>query len=149
MRKLFLSGKSIQTLIMCFVLIGAQVSAQEEPDIYDRIDAIAESLRVWSVTPPIAMTEDEDLPLEYLFPGAEITHDDTSNSTRITLPVYMGILTTELTQHQMPEDSFNTGNIKWTIPLQAEVDHIMIDGKHYPCPSEVLEDSLAIDYINN
>ncbi|NQU05598.1 MAG: hypothetical protein HQ568_05855 [Calditrichaeota bacterium] len=130
---------------MCFVLISAQVSAQQEPDIYDRIDAIAESLRVWSVNPPTTVTDEETLSLEELFIGAEIMHDDSTNSSRITMPVYMGILTTELIQYHSSADSLTV----WTIPLEAETDHIIIDGKRYPCPSEVLVDSLAIDYITN
>lgn len=131
-------------LILVSLIIYGTAQAGDERDIYDRTTAIAESLQTWSVNPPVLETEGENLSLSDMFMNAEVLYDDSSNVIRIILPTYMGMLTTELIGNTTLE-----GRTSWTVPLLIEADFLIIDEKWIPCPAEILEDSLAVDYIKD
>jgi len=135
--------------LLIFLFSIRPVQADGNPDIYDRLAVMAESLRVWVKTPPALVDRVTDrLSLYELFPGASIEQVDSSNSFHIFHPRYMDLLTTEL-ELTFPPDDIDQDKIPiWNVPLRLDGNRLLLDRTAISCQKGVSLDSTILGILS-
>jgi len=149
--------KGIQ-LIGCFMLMASlqavelidEILTDSEPDIYDRIETLTDSLSVWSITNPqiINSLETDKIILDstgiaQLFPGSIVKFNDSLNLSEISFPKYLELFSTIL---QLESD---TNVFKWSVPLIITNSVITLDSIQLEYPATVVWDSMLTETVQN
>lgn len=147
-------------VLACFIFCTSASFAQdlsksdenttENKDIYDRISTLIDSLRVWSERSAIdrdnVIADQDTMDLVELFPGCQIEPVDPKGTIRISLPMYMDLLTTSLLL--VSQDSTKAGRRPlWQAPVTVEDNYLLVDEVAVPCDSQVVNDPVLLQHI--
>jgi|GEM_PF-3527931 len=120
-------------------------------DIYDAINILVDSLRLWSVQTNIPSADlttnlgQDSLGVTEFFPDCHLILTDSSDATTIILPPYMGLLTTIL---QADNRWWNSSKPPaWNIPLEWDGEHLLVDSIPISLTGQSTPDSLLVDQI--
>jgi len=127
-----------------------EILTDSEPDIYDRIETLTDSLSVWSITNPqiINSLETDKIILDstgiaQLFPGSIVKFNDSLNLSEISFPKYLDLFSTIL---QLESD---TNVFKWSVPLIITNSVITLDSIQLEYPATVVWDSMLTETVQN
>ena len=127
-----------------------EILTDSEPDIYDRIETLTDSLSVWSITNPqiINSLETDKIILDstgiaQLFPGSIVKFNDSLNLSEISFPKYLELFSTIL---QLESD---TNVFKWSVPLIITNSVITLDSIQLEYPATVVWDSMLTETVQN
>ena len=129
-------------------------SQTESYDIYDAINILVDSLRVWAVDSVIVSEawqtniEQDSMQLSELFPYYKISINDSSNLITIDLPPYMNILTTVL-QLNKHKNNILIKHPFWHVPVSYDGENLSVDNIPIPLSGQVRPDSAIINHIHN
>jgi hypothetical protein len=132
--------------LLLFALLAFGADAQDEPDIYDRISAMADSLKDWAMNPP-EYWNSEVLHWEDLFPNSTVIPMD-SITCIISLPTYMEFLKVNMELRIIRDDSSNRTLFQWQNFLEISNDKLMMDSISILCPPEVLIDTSYLEFLD-
>ncbi|MBD3166357.1 hypothetical protein GF324_07155 [bacterium] len=115
------TGVSALSLLLGCCFLSTVVAQDPEPDTFDLIYALRDSLRTWEARPPVSVEGSSDT-LEWtdLFPDAEIRDGAETGVFHVVLPPFMDVLPTTLIGRETEE-----GGVQWSSLVHVTGDGIV------------------------
>lgn len=155
-----LSAPNRSVLIVALVIVLTDGASRERlngqtPDIYDSINSLAESLRVWSSDTSSFQMNDRSfsekvshsLDLADLFPKSEVIWIDSLKAFQISLPRFMDLLETRLYLEVETDSSDQLSVRRWSVPIYQDGGAAIIDGQKVRVDSSLVGEKGIMDLI--